>query len=224
MKVQANETDAARRRVFFHLVDADDGTSPENGEHGGQPEISVNGGGWSDTGIGTLVLIGHGRYYAELTQGAVGSVGTVIETRYKSAATAECPGDTAEVVDYDPYRLVGSAQVTTYSPVAQTGNLTIEQGDDYLDADGRAPQWTDTSSTWPDLTGATITFKEAQGFTKAVTCINPGNANQILQLELTKAETAALAAGRREFEIEAVLASGSVVTLFRGHLTVRPTL
>ena len=45
-------------------------------EAGGQPQISVNSGAWTNTGIGVLVAIGNGRYSAPLTQAAVnGSAG-----------------------------------------------------------------------------------------------------------------------------------------------------
>src|SRR5690349_18217817 len=90
--VTANEATAAQRRVYFHLVDATDGITAETGESGGQPQISTNGGAWTNTGIGTLNSVGNGRYYADLTQAAVATPGDLIETRYKSANTAECPG------------------------------------------------------------------------------------------------------------------------------------
>ncbi|OQB86503.1 MAG: hypothetical protein BWX88_01111 [Planctomycetes bacterium ADurb.Bin126] len=100
--IKANESTASRRRVYFHLVDVTDGLTPETGEASGQPQISSDGGAWTDTGIGTLVSVGNGRYYAELTQSAVETAGTSIETRYKSANTAECPGESVQVVAFDP--------------------------------------------------------------------------------------------------------------------------
>ncbi len=100
--VKANEATAAKRYVYFHLVDATDGMTAETGEAGGQPQISSNGAAWTNTGISVLAAIGNGRYYAELTQTAVLTAGTIIETRYKSANTAECPGDKVQVVGFDP--------------------------------------------------------------------------------------------------------------------------
>jgi hypothetical protein len=99
--IKANESTAARRRVYMHLVDATDGMTPELGEVGGQPQVSVNGGAWTNTGIGVLVSIGNGRYYAELTQALVANAGDVIEVRYKSAETAEGVGDQVVVLGYD---------------------------------------------------------------------------------------------------------------------------
>jgi hypothetical protein len=101
--VLANESTAARRRAYFHVVDATDGMTPETGEAAGQPQISTNGGAWTNTGIGTLTHIGSGRYYADLTQAALATNGDVIVTRYKSAATAEIPGTSFHVVAFDPH-------------------------------------------------------------------------------------------------------------------------
>lgn len=99
----ANDATATRRRVYFQLVDATDYVTPETGEAGGQPQISVDGGSWTNTGIGVLVDIGNGRYYAVLTQTIIMAAGTNIQTRYKSANTAECPGDSVQVVGFDPF-------------------------------------------------------------------------------------------------------------------------
>lgn len=95
--IVVNEPSATLRRVYFHLVTTD-GISPATGEDGGQPQISLDGVAWTGTGIGTLTAVGNGRYYAVLTVGTVSSAGSEIETRYKSASTAECPGQSAQVV------------------------------------------------------------------------------------------------------------------------------
>lgn len=100
--VLKSQATAAKRRVYFDLRDVTDGITAETGEAAGQPQISTNGGAWTNTGIGTLTAIGNGRYYADLTTGAVGTAGDVIETRYKSAATIESPGDSVQVVAFDP--------------------------------------------------------------------------------------------------------------------------
>jgi hypothetical protein len=102
-RVKVSEATAARRRVYFDLRLASDGVSPALSEAGGQPQISVDGGAWTNTGIGTLTHTGNGRYYADLTTLAIGTVGQSIATRYKSANTLELPGDTMLVVNYDPY-------------------------------------------------------------------------------------------------------------------------
>lgn len=114
--ITLNQATAAKRRVYFYLVDATDGLSPETGEASGQPQISTNGGAFTDTGIGTLTHMGNGRYYADLTQTAVnGSAGDVIETRYKSANTAEAPGDSVQVIAFDLDTALSSQSVASVS-------------------------------------------------------------------------------------------------------------
>ena len=100
--VTVNDSTAEHRRAYFHLVGTN-GITPATGEADGQPQISVNGAAWTNTGIATLPHIGNGRYYADLDQSVIDTAGTVIETRYKSANTAECPGDTFQVVAFDPH-------------------------------------------------------------------------------------------------------------------------
>lgn len=100
IEVKKNESDAEYRRVYFQCVDATDGMTPETGEAGGQPQISTRGSAFADAGIGVLVEIGNGRYYAVLTQDAVNIADrSVIESRYKSANTAEAIGSTVQIKD-----------------------------------------------------------------------------------------------------------------------------
>lgn len=101
--IRAGEAAAARRRVYFDCRDAATGLVPQTGEAGGQPELSIDGAAWTSDGIGTLAAIGHGRYHAELAPSAVAAAGARIETRYKSPAVAECRGDAAQIVGFDPY-------------------------------------------------------------------------------------------------------------------------
>ncbi len=127
--IHANEATAAKRRAYFHLVDATDGMTPETGEAGGQPEISTDGAAWTGVGIGVLVDIGNGRYYAELTQASVATAGDVIQTRYKSANTAECPGDTLQIVGIDPSTsLVGPGAISWPVIITEDDLLTPIEG------------------------------------------------------------------------------------------------
>jgi len=120
--VKQNEATAAKRRMYFHCVDATDGMTPENGEAGGQPQLSVNGAAWANS-TNILVLIGNGRYYVELAAGEVASVG-VIEGRYKSANTAEIPGTTIQVVTWDPYDVAASIFAKTGITAGGTWDFT----------------------------------------------------------------------------------------------------
>lgn len=95
--IQQSEVTAALRRMYFHCVDLTDGMTPETGEVGGQPQISLNGAAWGNT-TNVLVAIGNGRYYVELVAATeVNAIG-VIEGRYKSGNTAESIGTTLQVV------------------------------------------------------------------------------------------------------------------------------
>ncbi len=99
MRIRRSESTAALRRVPFQLVDATDGITPELGEVGGQPQISIAGAAWVNTD-GVLVVIGNGRYYVELTEAETDYVeGTLIETRYKSAETAEALGALVQITE-----------------------------------------------------------------------------------------------------------------------------
>lgn len=84
-----NEATAARRRLYFHLVDITDGFVPETGEAAGQPQISLDGAAWTNTGIGTLTHVNNGTYYADVTQATLNINHGVVMGRYKSAATRE---------------------------------------------------------------------------------------------------------------------------------------
>ena len=100
--IKIGETTASKKRVQFLCVDASDGMTPEIGEAGGQPEISWNGGAYTSTGIGVLVDLGDGNYYAELTDGVLATTGVTIHPRYKSANTLEAVGTPVQVVAFDP--------------------------------------------------------------------------------------------------------------------------
>lgn len=119
--VKANEATASRRRVYFDLRGSD-GIAPALGETG-QPQVSSDGATWTNTGISAVTETGNGRYYADLTQTLVATAGTHVETRYKSAGTVECPGDSVDVVGFDPYDAVrlGLSGLANAAPGAANG-------------------------------------------------------------------------------------------------------
>lgn len=119
-----------------------------------------------------------------------------------------------------------SNQIVIVAPVAANGDATIIRGDDYWAADGRDLQWSD--STWPDLTGATVTFtsRSAEGsdglaLTKDCAILTPSGTGKRISLGLTASETEAHVADKYRFDIRAELASGRVVTLVQSWLYVR---
>lgn len=87
-------------RVYFEVRQLDLQT-PATGEAGGQPEYSLNGGGFNPVGLTPLVAIGFGRYYADLDAGLVTTPGDEFLTRYASPTCAESWGDTLVVVAAD---------------------------------------------------------------------------------------------------------------------------
>ena len=100
--IQQSESTAARRRIFFHAVDATDGITAETGltgtgfisKNGATPIASA-----SITQISATNM--PGRYYVELTAAQVDTLG-VLEFRFKTAACAEVFKE-AQIVPWDPY-------------------------------------------------------------------------------------------------------------------------
>src|SRR5690349_14237553 len=104
---QTGENNNERRRVFFHLVDATDGITPESGEAGGRPTISINGRTPVDT-QGTLVAVdaSKGDYYLELSTIEIANPQLLL-IHYKSANTAHFAQE-AQVMAFDPYTQFGT--------------------------------------------------------------------------------------------------------------------
>lgn len=120
---------------------------------------------------------------------------------------------------------IGNATIEVNNPVVDQGRITIVQGDDYFAADGRAIDLTqEDGSTWPDLTDAVLTFTarfKDTILTKAATCTNPGEANQVIRVELTSDETSPLIPDREyKFDIQATLDNDHIATLARGVMIV----
>ena len=89
-RINLNEQVAEKRRFYFKLVDATDKSTPESGENGGQPQISISGANYIGTDD-TLIAISsgtNGSYYIELTIAEVSVAGNHL-VRYKSGNTAE---------------------------------------------------------------------------------------------------------------------------------------
>lgn len=163
--VKAGETTPEKKRMYFYCVDATDGITPEPGEEGGQPQISINGGAFTNSGIGTLSAVlaaGTGWYYAELTDATVSTAGRLVEGRYKSANTAEAfARDAVQVVAFDPDAVAGLGLTNLDAQVSTRSTLTAQQVWEYsartltsfgnLVADTAAAVWAVLTST---LTGA----------------------------------------------------------------------
>lgn len=129
-----SEATAARRRVWFYLVDATDGITPETGEGGGQPQISKNGAAWANTSA-TLTAVGNGTYYVELTAGELDTLGKGF-VRYKSGNTAEFsqPFDVVAANVHDSVRL-GLTALPNAAAEASGGLFTRGSGAGQINQD-----------------------------------------------------------------------------------------
>jgi hypothetical protein len=110
---------------------------------------------------------------------------------------------------------LGALAITVQSPVAESGVITIYQGNDYVTAEGTALLITVAVAGAPDLTGATVRLKLIQDTWVATACTSDGT-NWTIAFEPDKTETAALSVGAQPYELEATLASGSVRDLSNG--------
>jgi hypothetical protein len=151
IQVKKNEPTAALRRMYFHCVDATDGMTPETGEAGGQPQISVGGAAWGNSS-GVLVDIGNGRYYVELTQAESNIADrSVIEGRYKSANTAEAIGTTIQIIEYPVDGSVATVKAKTDS-LEFTGSHVNAQVKAQDNIDFGALQKTSLNAATPSVT------------------------------------------------------------------------
>ncbi len=114
---------------------------------------------------------------------------------------------------------IGAAAVTITAPMTAAGDMTVIQGDDYLLADGRQFDWTDSTSIWPTITGATVTWHRGS-VSHACTVVVGSGAGKKVRLELGAVDSAALLKGKINYYIRAVLTDLSVVTLAKGACTV----
>ena len=131
---------------------------------------------------------------------------------------------------------IGTAVITVTTPLATDGStITLVRGDDYLVAEGRSVTFTSTG--WEDLTAADpIDFtlrRRAQAFGSgsdpiiftvedAVASRTTGVGTQSITFEFPAASTNNLLPGTStgKYDIQATLASGAIVTLLTGVVTV----
>lgn len=102
---------------------------------------------------------------------------------------------------------IGTSQIVYMSPQVGSTLITIYQGDSYYGTKTQKLRWAVPLNV-ADLTGATVTFKLAQSpsnFSKACSVTGAGvDGSQLVELQLTAAETAAWAAATGvKFEVEA---------------------
>lgn len=153
-----------------------------------------------------------------------GSAGAALSAAGGSAdpLTNSVPGTYAQGTAGYILGSINPAQVTIVSPVSSDGMaITVLRGDDYLLTDNRA--LTFTGSTWPSITGASIALKvnfagTILSYTGTVTAADS------CYVELTDTQTGAMATGTFDYDLEATLSNGSVVTLVQGQALVTPDI
>lgn len=111
---------------------------------------------------------------------------------------------------------LNAATVSYAGPVSTVGNVTLIMGADYNVTDGTDLNW--SATTWPNLTGATITF-DTNGMLADITgsVITP-TGNQKVSVGITAAQTLAGKQGVGIFQVWATLSSGRAVVLVSGNL------
>lgn len=115
---------------------------------------------------------------------------------------------------------IGSLAVTVTSPVADSGAITLYQGDDYSAAHGRDLSFTKADAGHAlGLDTATVRLKTGQTTWTASSVVET-EAGYTMTFEPTAAQTRALTVRRQGYELEAVLADGDVVTLAAGTLAI----
>lgn len=118
---------------------------------------------------------------------------------------------------------IGTGTVQVSAPVAESGAVTIVQGDDYAADTGSALEWALTNA--PDLTDAAwvrLMLIQNGGPVVTVDCAvsGAGTATQTVTAELTAAQTASLDVKVTTFRARAQLANGRMRTLVSGPVRV----
>lgn len=131
------------------------------------------------------------------------------------------------VQNYLKALLITAGSITVTNPVsAETGDLELVRGDDYTASSGRVlPEWSSEDWAALDLTHAeSVTFKAKTRYssdilTAAVTVVSD-TAVRLDSLTHTLTDELAVSSGEYRFDVEAVLASGDIVTLAQGFLNI----
>lgn len=112
--------------------------------------------------------------------------------------------------------MLGSGIVVTCSPMRTAEQIEIIQGNDYNSTDSMALSW--SSTAWTSLLGATVKFiiKGVAEYTATAT----GTTTQTVTCNLTAAQTAAINIAEYEYDLEATLSSGRIISLGTGKINV----
>ena len=115
---------------------------------------------------------------------------------------------------------LSSSTINIISPLNSDGTtLSVIQGDDYLTVDNRNILFTgDVTDQWMDLTDATVIIGiYGTSINKECVVISATGMQQI-SLQLTSSDTN-IPQGTYDYDVQATLNNGSIITLFRGKFT-----
>lgn len=129
------------------------------------------------------------------------------------------------------YRLASLSAIQATIPVLNDNTtLRIIRGDDYYAVDGRALEWIDEDGTlWPALTSATIVFharhvspRSTSNISQSGSVVIATGVGKKVRVELPSAKTSVLDAGtlNYDYDVQATLSGGNIVTLALGKMTV----
>lgn len=115
---------------------------------------------------------------------------------------------------------LGTIRVET--PTVTESEITIRQGDDYLEVDDRALSFINPQGTWPSLAGASCILEfivnDVNVECEAGTVVTAVGLNQRVDVDVPSSISSQLNYSVGRFELTATLSGGSVVTLRTGTL------
>jgi len=188
--------------------------------------ISKNGGAFASP-AGAVTELGNGWYLLAGNATDRSTLGELL--LHAEAATADPVDERYEIVSWDPFAdvaaiklktdTIGALAVSITSPVGADGTVSLEQGDSY-DVGGSLVFTIAKSALAYSLTGATVTFRCAEGIT-LTGAVTDDATNWYLTFAPTAAQTAVLTAGIQSYKLKATLVDGvTVKTIQRGALSV----
>lgn len=149
-----------------------------------------------------------------------------IDTEALTADIVEAFGEGIIVSSFSPYGLQQLSTIrafTVLGPVIRQGAVTLVEGDDYLTTDGLQLKFANANGSWNDLTGATVTLYLRHNSTilsKLASVHTPTGSGQRVDVELPSSFTDELTYSPFSYQLKAILADTSEVTLEYGLVTV----
>lgn len=135
LQIPVGESKAERRKVFFALNAAFNDNEVTTAA-GSQPQISINGSGFTGDGISTLTHVGSGQYYATLEKSALRQPGDLI-VPIIAVGSNIYEGDNVQVVGprtndtHDAY-IVGATGINMSLPINKLNRHVIAKANGYL--------------------------------------------------------------------------------------------